>query len=290
MVIADRTDGPLAVANNSGIPAYGSSYSYESETDLWAFAESIDVDPNPLRINHKGQQRYKWLIKMTHSSIPSDHSPNDSRENPLDDPPVVSGSFLRRTRPTNRDRNGNRIENTASDSYIPRVEREDALDTLRLEFNTATLNLSTRAQYIGKVNSDSIWGLQKRQAKMTRWDYQVLYAGTFLAYIRHSMEFEISFEQHPTENVCTGETNQVGWYTTRENAGKFYIPEGSSNKRPLSTKEKYEDHPPDVPQPLDCDGKESEDGTLYWNVFEVEEENAFLDIPGIPNPLPGPFV
>ena len=292
-VIADVTDGPMAIRNANGIPAYGSSFAYESETDTWAFCKSIDANPSA-RIKGPSGERIKHLVTVVHSTKPSggSNNPNNQRDDPLDEDPVIGGSFVQYSKPAHRDRNNIPILNTAKEPYTPPVEVEDAYDTLTISYNTATISLGFRAGYRNTVNSSAIWGLPKRRAKIVRWDWKILYAGTNMAYVRHDFEFHISYKEHPTQDVCTGAANNIGWYTTLPNSGTYYWPAGWGPAKLLKDESvKFmdkEDQPVDVGN-LTCDGDDGTGNDQTWNVFEVEYEKDFTAIPGMPDPLPGPF-
>lgn len=289
-VITDKEGGPLEASVAQGIPAYGSSYAYEGEFDDWAFCKSVNINPVPTRINFGGQQAYKWLVTASHSSIPSDHNPNTTRDNPLDDEPVISGSFAGFSRPAWRDKDNKVLKNTAHDMYTPPEETDDSIDTLRISFNTATIDLAFRTQFRNTVNESAIWGLAARQAKLVRWDYQVLYAGLQFAYIKHDFEFHISYKENPGASfVSTGsaDAGKFGWYTVLPNTGYRYLEGGDVTKRvPFMA----EDQPEDDPQPLEDNGDQRSPALDFkYNIFKVLGEADFTTIPGMPNPLPGPF-
>ena len=287
-VIADLSDSPLTVFQAFGIPEWGSSFIWDTDYDLWAFAQGYTADPVE-RIIYLGRDCWKWEVKVTWSSVSTERAKADPRNNPLDDPPVISGSFLGERVAAIRDKDGDPIVNAASEPYLdspPTIIGNT--DTLRISYNTATINLAQRTKYVGTVNSAAIWGLKKRQALLSRWDWRILYAGD-LAYIAHDFEFQIKYELTPTDNVCVGPTNVEGWYTILPNRG--YSPyKIADNYESATLARDPEDNPKTTPVSLNCDGTENLDPDVaFWNVFEVEREESFQAIPGMPDPLPGPI-
>jgi len=288
-VIADLSDSPLTVLQAVGIPQWGSSFVWDTDFDLWAFAQGYTADPVE-RVIYAGRDCWVWEVKVTWSSVSTERSKADPRNSPIDDPPVVSGSFLGERVKAIRDKDGDPIVNAAAEPYLdspPTIMSN--IDTLRISYNTLTINLGQRTRYVGTVNSSGIWGLEKRQALMSRWDWRVLYAGD-LAYIAHDFEFHIKYDLTPADNVCVGPTEVEGWYTILPNRGysPYKVPEEYESKVLARDKE---DNPLTTPVSLNCDGTENMDPDFeYWNVFEVEREEDFTSIPGMPNPLPGPFV
>lgn len=306
-VIADVWHGPLAISTASGIPAYGTPYSLivdgnQQEYDNWAFCDSISIE-HVHRINADdgtNTPKNRWVLKLTFSSTPSDHNPSKARNNPLLDPPVSSGSFIGYRRPTHRDKDGNLIRNSAYDLYTPAVEVDDANDTLRISYNTSTIDLAFRAGFRNTVNSDSIWGLPARTVKLRQWGWRVQYAGDFFSYIRHDFEFEISYQPVPTDpnQVCIGSSlanaNTYGFYTVLPNSGHAYFDEGiytsgTDEENRIENKKRYkkvtdgEDMPTNELANLKCNGDIAPRGTnQYWNIYKVETEKDFRTIPGMP--------
>lgn len=289
-VITDVDDGPITALNAIGIPTWGTSFVWNADIDLWAFAQTYKADPIE-RIVYGGRDCWKWQVTVTWSSKSTERAKTSPRLNPIDDPPVISGSFLGERVTAIRDKDGNPIVNAAAEPYLdspPTVLGNT--DTLRISYHTAQIDLAQRAQYVGAVNQSTIWGLQPRQALLTRWDYSVKYAGD-LEYIAHSFEFHIKFDETPASNVCKGEglADKPGWYTILPNRGysPYKIADDYNSK---TLKRDGEDNPVTTPVSLLCNGTENTDpATEYWNVFAVEKERDFTAIPGMPNPLPGPF-
>lgn len=293
-VISGHEAAPQAVSNPGGLPNFGSSYSWYGNVDLWAFCKGAKVQPQPVEIKYNGQRALQWDITVTHSSRPDGNSTDSgtARDNPLDDKPVISGSFTSNRVPRFRDKDGNVIENAAGQVYNPPVEVDDSYDSIRIAYNHATISLSQRAQARGCVNSAPIWGLAARQAKLVRWDWRVLRAGNSLEYIRSEFEFLINYALTPA-TVCVGPAGVRGWYTVLPNTGDHYYVGGDKTdpKAKRAGKDGVDESLADKIK-LTCTGDRQADqgAAVGWNVFEVENEYNFTTLPSMPNPLPGPFV
>lgn len=290
-VIASKDNGPAQVMQASGIPAYGSSYTWFNDFDVWAFCDSCKADPveqNILADVGSGPEDCtKWEVKITWSTSANPRAATDSRGNPVSDPPVISGSFTGQTELAFRDKDGNPISTTAGERYEDLPTKMDSTDTLTIVVKTATINLIQRAEASGKVNSVPMWGLQARQILLSQWAWSVEYAGN-TAYILNTFSFIISRKKHPTANVSKGPTSAVGFFTTRPNEGFSYLETANQEATRKVAKDK-EDQPVSRPVKLNTDGTKRTLATMLWNVFPVEEEYNFKTIPGIPDPLPGPF-
>ena len=311
-IYTDRTTDPLAVRAMEQLPQYGDVYSWYGFVDEWAFCRDIQVtrkaeikDPNTADI------RTLWTIKVVHDSKPTGGS-NDfqGRNNPLDDPIVISGGFGVFKQEVSTDRFEEPIVNAAGDPYNPSPEVDEAVDTLSMSYNTATLNLQLRAEMIGKVNANVMWGLEPRRVKLTQWNYQVLRAGPNFEYIKHDFEFQVSFKLHPTDAalVARGPVGVRGYYHTLPNAGEQFFKLDSPNPvldedgnpvDPPETTNRYEenmgkwevdDEVLNIKGMLEANGTKRSSGAMLYNVFEVDEQINFGLIPGMPvASLPGPF-
>lgn len=289
-VIADLEEGPWAVENAVGIPPFGTSYVWGPDSDPWAFCNGCSADPRE-EINHDpgdsgGERKMRvWYVTVTWGTSPAERNGGTPRANPLDEPPVISGSFAGGMITAYNDKDKAPLVNAAGEPYNPGVPVMSNIDSLQISYNTATINLIQRANMIGRVNSVEMWGLDVRQVLLMRWDWNLLWAGE-LQYVAHNFEFHISREEHPTTS-CTGLNNKVGWYTTLPNKGFAYLTVPGDKETKITKRDK-EDMPLNTPIDLACDGTQA--ATESWNVFAVELEANFLLIPGMPNPLPGPFV
>lgn len=291
-VIASLFEGPLAVLNAFGIPAWGSPYSWGFDFDMWCFSNGYNANPIDMITYNFGagdEQCWKWIVDVTWSTEPSERSSMYPRMSPLDEPPIVGGSFSGNQERAVRDKDGIPITNTAGEPYIENAPTRYAnLDTLELGFNTPTIDLVLRNSMMGRVNSVPIWGLGVRQALMVNWVWKVANAGDF-QYVQNSFSFLINRTEHPAE-VCIGTAGAIGWYTTLPNRGwaPYEVPDDPETK---VVKRDDQDTPLTTPVMLKCDGtEETAVDADHWNTFSVEYEADFHDIPGLPDPLPGPFV
>lgn len=299
-VIDNYKSSPYEIAQAAGIPTYGTYYQWFNDFDLWAFAKSIKISEPERMENKDGRSEglAQYIATVVHSTVPAEGSTDPSnqqpRENPLDDPPVISGSFSPFFKQVYRDNAGSQIENSAKHPYVPPVEIEDHHLTLNISFNTATIDLSQWADFRGAVNSGAIWGLEERQVKLKRWGWKIQYAGNQFSFIKHDFEFLISFEETPSSagDICKGKSyaNKKGFYTVRPNSGMIYYEGGNIDEDHEMEFKDSQDQPLTTPAPLTCTGDRADPSSNQkWNVFVPEKEKDFTSIPEMPNPLPGPF-
>ena len=292
-VIAGHEASPIRVAQAGGLPDFGQYYTWYESADFWAFCTGATLDCMTDDIEVGGLRGKKWIITTTHTSRPStgSTSSNHPRNSPLDDLPTVSGSFVGKTTPVFRDKDGNVIQNSAGQVYMPPAEVDDAHDSLNLSYNFGYINLRQRAETRGKVNSTAMWGLDPRMIKLTQWSYQIQRSGP-LEFVKNNFEFLISYDETPSSNVCVGESSKLGWYTVLPNTGEYYYPGGTRTPKNKRKNTDGADQTINTPFNLDCNGDRITNpfASVKWNVFKAEKEYNFLSIPGMPSRLPGPFV
>lgn len=275
-------DGPYVAINATGVARWGDAYSYGSESNAYAFCRRLRAD-----YAKYPDDRLNWIVQAYYTTKPyggysgsrgGELTSTGLFQSPLDEPWKISGSYVRLTRVTDRDRNGDAITNSAHEPKVAEVPYGH--DTLRLEGPSATLSLSTRAQAMFAVNSATIWGLTARQLMMTSWTYDIRYYGT-QAYVHNSLEFEINYAGWNEVFVDAGFREYVGKDIVTNKP--IYRQILSSNGVPVTS-----------PVLLGGDGLIISDddvtaGSYYTITKQVIGEFDFTTL-GFPSVLPGPFV
>lgn len=289
-VITDSVnDGPRTVVEASCIPDWGDPYVWNLVTgdiDNWAFCSGYEVGMPIVR-----DTRRLWEVIVRHSSRPGFINPRDhatARENPVDEPALLSGSFVGHRRVMRADKDGNAISNTVGEPFIPGIEMDDATLSLIIEKNSSTIALDQWAGFRNAVNSVPIWGLDSRTVKLQQWSWRVHYFAVSNAYIANRMEFEINTDTYDAE-----ETGR-GWDFNILNAGYRHRIDCNADKE-KRVREIMDgiDQPRHLPTPLDANGAILDLGCgddPYYKNFRGYREKDFHAIPWLPDPLPGPFV
>lgn len=319
-----RFEDPYTTKGMEALPQYGDTYDWYGFVDTWAFCRDITVTRKAeIKDQTTNDIRTLWTVRVVHDSKPTGGS-NDfqGRNNPLNDPIVVSGGFGVFKREVTRDRFLDDIVNAVGDPYdSPKAEVDAAVDTLSMSYNTSTIDLGLRANLIGKVNATVMWGLERRRVKLTQWNYSVQRAGPDFEYIKHDFEFQVSFEEHPNRFIARGPRQLglegpgdsvlplKGYYTTLPNSGELHFKEdwsigqdtspmaGPTESRLFANRvpdnmEKFasDDEVVNGFGQLEADGTKRESGPMLWNIFQVTGEEDFGQIERMPIiALPGPF-
>ena len=282
-----NTHSPISVCQASGIPTYGSTYSWGLDTDNWAWCNSIRAK---LREDQKTTAKL-WSVTVTHTTRPKLRCSDVQIENPLDEPYFLSGSFMQFRKPATQNNAGDAIFNTVGEPFIPAIERDDSRDTLIIEKNTATIDLALRDSFRDAVNSVDIWGLPPHTVKLQQWAWDIAYFGVCNAYVRNRLEFHINTTEY--ENFQTG----IGFDFNVLNAGFRYKNDCDNTDKEKRFNEVMDgrDQPRHQPTLLGALGQildlQCDNGAVpYYLNFEIYPEMDFHDITFLPDPLPGPFV
>lgn len=187
----DKYDGPATVSLAAGLPSPGTFYAWGNDIDTEAYAWRR---PSVSLMNDSQAGRKLWRVIVTHSTRPQPRC-TDAQLTPLDEPPKMGGSFVERQGLLIIDSTGRDVVNTAGDPFVPALEYDIYDDTAWITFNSATINLATRAQYVGTVNDATFWGLAARSVKLKAWTWEIGYYGQCYPYIANRLEFHIKYDK-----------------------------------------------------------------------------------------------
>lgn len=183
----------------TAIPPW-SQYSFGNDSDPWCLARR----PKSIKRRAVEKNRRVWRVAIDFTNRPLGSDQENERDDPLDDPPDISGSYVRATKVATKDRHGQPVTNSSDEPVIPAPEIDDSRDTIVIELNTATINLQVRAAARDKVNSQTIWGLTARQLKLAVWSYHVLWRTPVHPYIRHHFELEVNLNGWDFKHIDQG--------------------------------------------------------------------------------------
>ena len=151
-VITNKGDSPSIARQATGVPIYGSSYSYGGVTDLLALALDFKTDLIDHDVNWDGTAASKWAVQVTNRYFDSDKD-SFPVSNPLDETWRISGSFVNKPFQATRDKDEEPLVNTLGDLLDPLPQDYELVDTLNLKWNSATISLGLRGTVRNRVNS-----------------------------------------------------------------------------------------------------------------------------------------
>lgn len=193
IIKAASSDGPLTILNTPGLPVTGSTWAFGVETDAWAFClPTKKVEPWQFQ-EGKGVT-ITWRVESTFSTKPIDRCQDTDIENPLFEPPKVSGSFIRTTIEAAQDRYGNAIKSSSHEVFRgPMVEFDDDKPTVTIEQNVADLQLPLLVFMVNTTNDAPLWGLDPGTIKLSSPSWTRKYYGTCFVYYTRTLQFDINF-------------------------------------------------------------------------------------------------
>lgn len=188
-----KTDGPFTALNTPGLPTIGSPWNFDSDSDPWAYCLPNAVI-NPIVTN---EPNTLWSAEFTFSTKPpiKPRCQDIPIEDPLLEPPRLSGGSSNAVQEATHDRFGRPILNSAFEQIRgPQVEFDTSHDTVTVEMNVPIFNLALLASMKDTVNLLPMWGMPPRTIKLVNYTWEEKYYGQCNKYYTLKLEFEVRAE------------------------------------------------------------------------------------------------
>lgn len=189
------TWGPASAMNASGLPAIGSYWNFTkpgsgTDVDIWAFCTPYMKVKAHSDIE-EGRPVFWWDVEQKFTTRPMSRCNTTAIENPLLEPDRVGGSWVKYQVEAKRDRFGNLIK-TPSHEIVkgPPVEFDANRHTVRIEQNTANLELALINSMGNHVNDEPLWGLPARCIKLSEFSWERKLYGVCNYYFTRSFGFD----------------------------------------------------------------------------------------------------
>lgn len=217
----DKFDGPFTVIGTAGLPLAGSYWIFGNDVDLWAWCR-----PDAKVMVHQekeGDSPRVWAVQQKFATKPpSVQRCNDTPiDNPLLEPPKISGGFKGFSREATNDRFGNALQYSSHEQIRgSQVEFDEAYSTIRIEMNIPVLNIGLLTSMINGVNDRPVWGMPRRTIKLTSgttWEEK--YYGMCFKYYTLKLELDVNFEGFDRTILDEGTKVLNGHWRGLETAG-----------------------------------------------------------------------
>lgn len=194
-------DGPANVFNAAGLAAPGSTWGYGGDIDLWAFCSpELKVEPTV-----KNEKSDLWYVEQTFTTQPFKRCMDTTIEDPLDEPPKISGGFVKYTEEATQDRNGQALKYSNHERIRgPLVEFDKNRPSVHIEMNVLSLPLILFSEYYDAVNDSTLWGLGPRKIKLSNAQWERKLYGTCSYYYTVKYDFDISFKTFDRKIIDEG--------------------------------------------------------------------------------------
>lgn len=182
------SDGPYQVLNASGLVTPGTPWSQGNDFDPWA---TCWPNGSCTPMYQEGEKGLEWIVEQMFSTRPLRRCQDFIIENPLLEPFQISGSFVKQSKPAEKDRNGKAILSGGKDPIVG-ITRPESLPTVVIVQNVASIDLDQFSEYIDTVNDSTLWGLDARCVKLDNivWSRQLYGVCTY--YYTRRFEFLIN--------------------------------------------------------------------------------------------------
>jgi hypothetical protein len=191
------------------LPLPGAAYALGNDLDEWVWRRpNVTVEPHN-QTSGSGPVRF-WAVTMTFSNKRTPRDSADRKrcgdqkiEDPLMEPPKVSGSFVRYSEEAAFDRNLNPILTSA---FEPIKGKEVEFDSNRwqvtVEMNLPDLDLQYWNALKDCVNSKDMWGVPRRCVKFSdfKWSRQLYGLCYFYYTVTLTFDIDVRFYKYPYED------------------------------------------------------------------------------------------
>ena len=200
-VETDVGDGPFNVLNfTPGLPLEGDEWNFDGDRDPWAYCmPTAKVAKNPAVA--EGHPVTHYLVTQTFTTKPPDVTKQRCSEikveDPLLEPPKVSGTFNKYTEEATKDRFGNPILSSSHEMLRgPQNEWDANRLTVKIEQNVATplQGYELPGAMLDTVNDAPLWGLARRCVKLSAAPWERVFYGRCNVYYKRTLEFEIRID------------------------------------------------------------------------------------------------
>ncbi len=207
-------DGPYTALNTPGLFLPGSVWALANDLDIWAFCQP-DAQVAPVMAAGKPNLHFDITQRFTTKPPPNNRCQDQQVEDPLLEPPKVSGSFIKTVEESTKDRFGNAITNSAHEQIRgPQVEFDSSLPQIVIEQNVATAEQGyiLPAQMRDTVNDAPLWGLPARCIRMSEPTWTRNYYGQCLVYYTRRLVFDVNVRVEEIPEAEGGGTRLVSGF------------------------------------------------------------------------------
>jgi hypothetical protein len=188
LVLSDAPIGPATALTCAGLPLPGEMYLFDDDIDTWAYC-TLEAKVSAA---NSGKKHKEYWIEQPFSSNPNTKWCKDQQiDDPLLQPPKISGNFVRYTEEATFDRFGQLLL-TSSWEKISGPESEFDADRIQIEIeqNVLDLNLPLLIAMSNTVNAYPLWGAAERIIKFNAGPWSMNFYGQCHKYFTRKLIFE----------------------------------------------------------------------------------------------------
>ena len=187
----DGLDGPANVMQTPGLPLPGAYWLLNNDIDVWVWCRP-NVRIKLAQPNDK-VKGIAWEAEYTFSNKPleSNKCEDQQVEDPLLEPPGITGQFERSTEEATKDRFGRKVKSSSHEQIRgPQNEWEVSSSCIKITQNVPALQLALLTYVNNAVNDAPLWGYPARWIKCTVEPWEEIYHGQCSKYYKRSFLFQ----------------------------------------------------------------------------------------------------
>jgi hypothetical protein len=234
----DMADGPATAVQTPGLPLFGDVYQIGNDVDVWAWFRAGPTSIVPQ--SDKGGNQFFYISYVATTRPPDAGAPGasggkddkgarkkcaDQRiEDPLSEPPAVSGSSVRYSREEEFDKDGKPFRYTSFEKILGQFREFDAhREQVVIEQNVLNLERSLVKSLLDKLNDAPLWDMPARCWKLSDWDWQRKSYGTCGFYYTRKLTFECDALEVPPGSNLYSHPVLFQWLVAGPD-GRYWLP------------------------------------------------------------------
>lgn len=193
LVDAGEDDGPANVLQTPGLPLPGSVWEFRDDVDVYAYCtQEADVSIHQER---EGDSPRVYAVDLAYTTKPTRRCSEEQFEDPLLEPPRLSGSYVKYTQELTHDVNGMPITNSAWEQLRgPQLEFDRNRPQVKVSMNVAELQWEMVTGMLDTLNDAELWGFPARCVKLSDASWEEKWRGQCEKYYTWNLTFDLRKE------------------------------------------------------------------------------------------------
>ncbi len=221
IVFAQVNEGAFDVLNCPGLPLPGSAWTFHGSPDPWVWCRpqtSVRVRADRGGDSPRADKPLPYDVEQTFSNKPEKRCHELSIEDPVLQPPKISGSYVQYQEEATLDMFGRPIVSSSWEQIRgQQVEFDANRPTVEIDMNVSIFSLPDLASRLDTLNDAVLWGLLPRMIKFSRLQWQRLVYGLCYVYYNLRLGFDVNYKTFDRIVPDEGQKVITGhWHPTQD--------------------------------------------------------------------------
>jgi hypothetical protein len=186
------SEGPASAMQCPDIPQLdGSTWFIGADIDNWAF---LRPETQCERVEEDGEPGLYWDVTQLYSTRPTDKCAQDEVKDPLQQPMIISGNFVKYTEEITHAQG--KLIKTSSHEPIrgPKVEFDRNRPQIKIQQNVPDLQFDLLSIMVDTVNTSLLWNINPRCIKLSEVPWERKFYGPCYVYYTRTLVFDVNWE------------------------------------------------------------------------------------------------